>query len=359
MTSRSLAIGDSSYGIVLSDLDRNGTLDLVTSDGIDGHAVVALGSGDGTFGPPTSISIEAPGMNIWGPMRVFAVDLNRDQIPDLVSANTAWGDAGEDTISVLLGVGNGTFSAPVAYNTGLEAGDIATGDFDKDGHVDIVTANRGSGSVSLLRGNSTGTFAPRVDFTTGGGPIGDLGPYSVLATEVTGDGRLDLIVGNGYSLVMLRGLAGGQFSAPVVLLSGSGARADSIAAGDLDHDGQMDLVVGFFLVDAVAVLRGKPGGTFAAPVFYDVFAENGMPYDLVLADVNGDGERDIVTSNDYRQSVTVLLGAGDATFSRQRTFGSDGRAGAIAAGDLNGDGRVDIVARTQDRAITVMFGLEY
>ena len=94
-------------------------------------------------------------------------------------------------------------------------------------------------------------------------------------------------------------------------------------------------------------------------VFYEVFAEYGMPYDLVLADVNGDGERDIVTSNDYRQSATVLLGAGDATFSRQRTFGSDGRAGAIAAGDLNGDGRIDIVARTQDRAITVMLGLEY
>ena len=359
VTSQSQYVGDSSYGIVLTDLNRDGLLDMVTSDGTGGHAVVALGDGTGAFLPSRSFPVAPPGQFIFGPIRVVAVDLNRDGIPDLVTANTHWGDPGEHTVSVLMGVGDGTFSAPVLHGAGLDVIAIATGDFDVDGHVDVVTADLNSGTVSLLRGNSTGDLAPAVSFPAGGAPL------AVVAADVTGDGRLDLVVGNAVNglisrngnLTLLQGLPGGKFAAPVTLLSG--VRIDAVAVDDLDHDGRPDIVAALWPIDEVAILRGKPGGGFAAPALYGVFDQFSQPFSIVLADINGDGQRDIVTGNLYRQSVTVLIGAGDATFPHQRTFGADGEVAAVAAGDLNGDGRIDIVARTTFKPVTVMLGLPY
>jgi len=359
VTSQAQYVGDSSYGIVLADLNRDGVLDMVTSDGTGGHAVVALGDGTGAFLPPRSFPVAPAGQFIFGPIRVVAVDLNRDGVPDLVTANTHWGNPGEDTVSVLMGVGDGTFSAPVLHGAGLDVIALATGDFDGDGHVDVVTANLNSDTVSLLRGNSTGDLAPPVSFPTGGSPL------VVVAADVTGDGRLDLVVGNATAslitrqgdMTLLQGLPGGRFAAPVTLLSG--ARIDGVAVADVDHDGRLDIVAALWPVDQVAILRGKPGGGFAAPVLYGVFDQFSEPYGVVVADVNGDGQPDIVTGNLYRQSVTVLLGAGDGTFPHQRTFGADSEVSAVAAGDLNGDGRIDIVARTNYKPVTVMLSLPY
>jgi hypothetical protein len=187
--------GRNPQGVALGDLNGDGHLDMVVANaGYDGgwSVSVLLGNGDGTF--VASVDY-ASGM---GPTSVVLGDLNNDGKLDIIMPNSNVSRV--DTVSVLLGKGDGTFADEVDYTTADYPRTAVLGDLNGDGWVDIVTSNSGeppwySGTVSVLLGNADGTFATKIDYLGGG--------RSLALGDLNGDGRLDIVTTSGNSVGVL------------------------------------------------------------------------------------------------------------------------------------------------------------
>jgi hypothetical protein len=342
----------------------------------------------------TPVSYPAPGIS----MQAVA-DINGDGIPDIIIAN-GLAPGGNGGVSVMLGLGHGKFKAAKQIVSGGSPGFLLIGDFNSDGKPDIAVANEpdptsgippvgGSApnSVSILLGNGDGTFRPSIDTPTAGA-------RSIAAADFNGDGKLDLLVATGDSgtIQLLLNKGDGTF-----VVSDTGAPAFvGMLVGDFNRDGKQDFIAGgsvmlgngdgtftlgpssdsfpalaadfngdgildlasLFVSDGRFITGemnlGLPGGSFENS-FIDDF--NG--YTVVVADFDGDGKMDIFGTGDSVGLGTAPpvgglgLGRGDGTFS----FGGPGFGGAIgtnigtafaAVGDLDGNGSPDLVIANQD-----------
>jgi len=265
------------------------------------------------------------------PASVAVGDLNGDGKPDLVVANF-----GGTTVSVLLGNGDGTFQAAANYPAGSSPVSVAIGDFNRDGKPDLAVANGiSSGTVSVLLGNGDGTFQAPVNYAAG------TVPNSVAIGDVNGDGKPDLVVANFSSnnVSVLLGTGTGSFGAATNFPSGG--TSESVAIGDVNGDGKPDLVIAL-QGGTVSVLIGTGTGTFGAPT---PFGAGNIPVSVAIGDVNGDGKLDVVAANQSGDNVSVLLGNGNGTL--QTAVNYPGPAGdvaeSVAIGDVNGDGKPDLV----------------
>ena len=197
-------------GIATADFNRDGKLDLSVSNGCcepnAGNTVsILLGNGDGTFQP--QVDYRTAGEPAW----VAVADLNGDGNLDLVTA-----DYTPKNVSVLLGNGDGTFGAYTAYATADNSNAVIIADFNRDGKLDLATINPGPSSccgttASILLGNGDGTFQAHVDFVVGAAPTG------LVTGDFNRDGNLDLAVTRQYSdkISILLGNGDGTFQAPV------------------------------------------------------------------------------------------------------------------------------------------------
>jgi hypothetical protein len=140
-------------GLVLSDFNGDGKLDIATGSGFYSGVAVLLGNGDGTFQSPTEF---ATGSGV--AMEIVVADFNGDGKPDLAVVNGNYPNITGNTVSILLGNGDGTFQAHVDYPTGQAPTSLAIGDFNGDGKLDIAVTNQGDNTVSILLGNGDGTF---------------------------------------------------------------------------------------------------------------------------------------------------------------------------------------------------------
>jgi hypothetical protein len=287
-----------------------------------------------------------------GPVAVATGDFNRDGKLDLVSANTFAG-----TISILIGNGSGAFSpaSKPSYTLGTHPDAVAVGDFNNDGKLDIVVANEGDSngfgsSVSILLGNGDGTFQPPVSKTAGFRPV------AIVVADFNGDGKLDVAIANvgvfstndGTTVTVLQGDGTGGFAAPVDFTVGKDPV--SLAVGDLNGDGKPDLVVVNANDGTVSVLINNSNGTQPGFQPASTFSSGSNSADSVaVGDFNGDGKLDFVVAQSGNGSLDVFLGVGDGTFQLPipgiiDPLGFSGNPQGAVVADLDGDGKLDLVA---------------
>lgn len=329
LNSATPATGGQPQFVIATDLNGDGKPDLIAANAQGNSLTVLLGNGDGTF---TAAASPATGQQ---PTYVAVGDFNADGKPDLAITNYLDG-----TVSILLGNGDGTFtpaSTPV-LETEMEPSAIVAGDFNGDGILDLAVTTYGEVTVFLGLGDGTFTYAGGAE--TGYGPND-----SLVAADFNGDGKLDLAVTNfaGNSVSILLGNGDGTFTATASPSTGTGPTA--IAAGDFNGDGKPDLAVTNNTAGGVTLLLGNGDGTFTAAASPQVGV---LPNGVAVADVNGDGKADLLVANSGNNSVSVLLGNGDWTFTAAATTPATGAGPSwIAAADFNGDGFADFATVNQ------------
>ncbi len=317
------ATGTYPSAVATADLNRDGNIDVVTTNFGSSTVSVFGGNGDGTLAPGVLVPVGDQ------PQALAVGDFNGDGIPDLAVANSASND-----VSILLGVGDGTFQPQVVYATGLRPESIAVADFNGDGRLDVVTADQGSSSLSLFFGNGDGTFAPAVK------TFGGLEPDGIAVGDFNGDSHPDIVavnpvLGNAHVLIN-RG--DGTFLPAVTYLTGSTTRA--VAVADLNADGRPDIVTANLHGTSISLLTNNGDGTFAAG---QEFAAGAFPFSVTVADVNGDGRPEVITANNYDNNVTILSRTGTGTFNPRKGFHTAKTPVDVAVADLNNDGRPDFI----------------
>jgi hypothetical protein len=252
-------------------------------------------------------------------------------------ATTPAADAGATTPAADAGEGL-LFRDQQRFSVGETPKSVAVADLNGDGGGDIVTANTSSNDISVLLGNGDGSFQPQQRFAAGDGPI------SVAVVDLNGDGGLDIVTANAgpvpgsNDISVLLGNGDGSFQPqqryPV------GDLPESVAVADLNGDGNPDIVTANFSSSDVSVLMGNGDGSFQPQQRYPA---GDLPNSVAVADLNGDGGPDIVTANTGSNDILVLVGNGDGSFQPQQRFPVGDLPKSVAVADLNGDGVPDIV----------------
>ena len=251
-----------------------------------------------------------------------------------------------------VAIGQIAFAPAVNYPTGNNSRAVAAADLNGDGRLDLIVVNsiNGPGSVSiLLAGGAAGTFGAATNF-----PVGDF-PLAVAVADFNGDGMMDLAVTNfnTKNLSILLGDGAGGFAAGTPLTTGAGTNVYSVAAGDFNGDGKVDLAITAQASGFTAIRLGNGDGTFtAAP---DV-AGPGFLTEIATGDFNGDGRLDFVAI-DAPGAVRFYLGNGNGTFAVAAAPATCNGAADVVVGDVNGDGRTDVaVGCGNSNTVTIVLG---
>lgn len=332
----SYGAGHQPTGVATGDFNGDGIPDLVVANENDNTISVLLGNGDGTFRQQT----------VWAtahtPESITVGDFNGDGIADLAVADT-----NANCVSILLGNGDGSFQSQVIYSVGRGPASIATGDFNNDGVVDLVVANASDVEVTVLLGNGDGTFQGGSNF-----PAGRL-PQSVVVGDFNSDGVADLAVANADddTVSILLGNGDGTFEPQTTFVTG--VDPFSVATADLNNDGILDLVVANRTSNTISILIGNGLGGFQNQI---PVATGAGPDAVAVGDFNGDGNPDLAVCNQFDLSVSVLLGNGDGTFLPRQSYATKFFNGiSLVVGDFNGDGLTDL-ANTDAAEVNVQLG---
>ena len=308
--------GSTAYGLAVADLEGDGKLDIIVP--AFGANLVSVYRNSCTPGNISSNSFAtrvdfATGA---GPQRVAVADLDGDGRPDLLVANS-----GEGTVSILRNTGamgsltTNSFAPKVDLATGSNCGSVAVGDLDGDGKPDVVTANTGSGTVSLFRnlstpgGLTTNSFAAKVDIAVLSSPV------QVAIGDLDGDGKPDLtvtfylpqtVVSVFRNTSTVGSLTTNSF-APRIDFS-LGGRGHTPAIADLDGDGKPDLAVVTELNSLLSIFRNlsTPGSFTNSSLAPRVdFATGWNAWGVAMGDLDGDGRPDIVFCNQYDGTISI------------------------------------------------------
>lgn len=323
--------------IAAADFNGDGNVDLVAATGNNSISVL-LGNGTGTF--PTHVQYGVPG----NPVAITVGDFNNDGKLDVATADQYTGQ-----VSVLLGNGDGTFQTHNEYSAGPEPVALATADVNGDGKLDLIVVDQNGNEISVLLGNGDGTFQAPKNYATGKGPEG------LAIGDFNGDGKLDVAVANNSdnTVSILLGNGDGTFQTQVTYATA--VTPNAVAVGDFNGDGVLDLAV-CTSNKSVSVLLGNSNGTFQNHKEYSIGAN---AFVVVVADVNSDGKLDIVTANYGDNTISALTGKGDGTFNAQAVMPSGATPSGMAIADFNNNGKLDVaVAATSANAAGVLLDSE-
>lgn len=274
------AVGIFPRDISTSDFNGDNILDLVVANGNSNDISILLGVGSGVFSAAVNYSVGL------FPNAISIADYNLDGKLDLAISNRD-----SNNLSILFGSGFGTFTLASTYSVGTEPSSVVSGDFNSDGNMDLATSNYMSDNVSVLLGLGSGIFAPVVNYST----QQYSNPTGIITGDFNNDGHLDLVVCNyGKSnIIILTGSSAGVFSVNF-FKPNVGRQPLSISSADFNGDGKLDIVTSNSQNSDVSILLGTTG-----PIMFSLpsiqYGVNPTPSKLKTGDFNGDGKQDIVT----------------------------------------------------------------
>jgi hypothetical protein len=325
------ATGGGPTRVVLSDVDRDGHLDAVTTDFATNQVSILWGDGAGAFPSRTDLSTGN------GPEAVAIARLDADPWPDLVVSEQASG-----TFGVLRGLGGRAFAPRVSSPAGAHPRGLDVGDVTGDGFPDIAISFDLANLVRIFPGDGSGGFGVAVDVPTGSGPLG------ARILDLDRDGRLDLVYG-----LFVTGAIGVRYG------TGAGVGAEVLSNGvgkltqfevlDADHDGRLDLAAMGLATANIRVCRADGSGGF---VSYGQFTTPSV-LDLAAEDFDGDGQDELAflgsAPNGGIVGTSAVTGPGTVAASPDR-IGVGLESSAFAVGDLDHDGRPDLVSISKARS---------
>lgn len=314
-------------GMALADFDGDGRRDIAIARAGNGAGTLDLlavyrnAAGNGF----SRAAVAAVGLDV---ADVLSVDINNDGRPDLVTANSGSGD-----LSVLMNAGSGKFRRATDIPLDFAPAMLSSLDFNGDGRIDLVAAGASANQVAVLINNGAGGFRPAVRPALGGVPA------ALAGADLNGDGRGDLVVemrDRGALYELLNDGRGG-FSAKLRI--GNARATGGFVLTDLDGDGDADLA--FASGKAVKWMANNGGGGFTKRGRVGT----GFPASSMIAvDLNMDGAPDLVAAGAQSGGIALVLNDGTGRLSLSKTFNSDGPTAALAAADLNGDSLPDLAA---------------
>jgi hypothetical protein len=296
-------------------------------------ALLGCSGSDSHFGPSSTSLVNA----------IAVADLDGNGLPDIlgVVSRDVDGQPVQGYVSTRLQLTAGSFAMPARFGVGLAPANLVVADVNGDGRPDLVTANAEDGTVSVRLADPTraGFFLPAITLSTPGRR-----PLDVAVGDLNGDGRMDIVVAasGANSVLVFTQTATGSFNPPVSYAVGGDPQAVTVA--DLDGNGLADVAVAT-TANTVSVLLQTSAGVFASAVDYPTGVQ---PIAIKAADLNGDGKVDLLTANygaalsPDNQGLSVLLQTTPGTFAAPVHYTTGYRAAGLAVGDLNGDGKPDV-----------------
>ncbi|HTR26068.1 MAG TPA: FG-GAP-like repeat-containing protein [Terriglobales bacterium] len=346
--------GDAAYGVAVADFNKDGKPDVAFLQGTGGVAYVSvmLGNGDGTFSAPVNVFTFPVNDYSQG---ILARDFNGDGKMDIAFTLHQLNE-----IVFLPGNGDGSFGAPVISTTTQSPDFMQTADLDGDGKLDVVMVDQPTNMVSVAFGKGDGTFQTPVDYALAGTT-----PQDLAVADVNHDGHPDILVGDydSESVNILLNDGTGKFAAALGSPFSVGMEVLGLEVADFNGDGKLDIATAGFGncnpgPSAIRVSLGNGDGTFQAPLKEQClsgYAPSRHYSDNQPIDLNGDGKFDIVFGDSNNNEIDVGLGNGDGTFTQAVYVASQGPVGpGISFVDGNGVGDIGIADFNGDGVLDLL-----
>ena len=332
-SSATYMVGPGPHNVVATDVNGDGKLDLISANEIANTLTILTNNGSG-------ILVSNASYTVAGANDVVAADVNGDGKLDLISTSGS-------SLVILTNSGNGAFGSNTTLNVGGTCQSVAAADVNGDGKMDLIAANVDGKSVVVFTNNGGGVFSSNASYSLGSSDQ----PNSIVAADINGDGKPDIICANMSSIGSLEVLTNDGSGHFAVSLSVNDQYSFGVAVADINGDGKPDIVFVDYL-GGLNVLTNDGSGNFPNLATYNI------PYNVfsvTMADANGDGKPDVIFVDNAIDTLNVWTNNGSGQFGSYASYTVGFNPEGVTAANLNGNGYTDLItANTGTETLTVL-----